>query len=68
MDMDYKDYCAALERLKLTIVGAAPVVGLSRRQVQRLAAGDSPVPRPVAKLVNLMLKRKVSVEEVTKAG
>ena len=66
--MDHRNYKRALSRLKLSIVGAGPVVGLSRRQSQRLASGDSPVPPPVVKLLNLMLKGKVSVEEVAKEG
>jgi hypothetical protein len=44
--MDNERYRRSLDRLKLSIVGAAPVLGLSRRQSQRLASGDSPVPTP----------------------
>jgi hypothetical protein len=45
-----------IEALELSIVGAAPVLGISRRQSQRLAAGESPIPAPIEKLLALMLE------------
>lgn len=62
--MTQAQYCAALSALKLTIVGAAPIVGISRRQAQRIAAGDSPVPEPVSKLLKLIIKHKIKPETV----
>jgi hypothetical protein len=40
------------------------VLGVSLRQAQRFAAGETPVPRPVAKLLRLMVRLKVSPDEV----
>jgi hypothetical protein len=34
------------------------------RQAQRFAAGETPVPRPVAKLLRLMIRFKVKLGEV----
>jgi hypothetical protein len=34
----------------------APVLGISRRQSQRLAAGESPIPAPIEKLLGHMLE------------
>ena len=64
MSMTATQYRTALNKLDLSIVGAAPVLGISRRQSQRIAAEDSPVPAPLAKLLKLMIKYKVAVEEV----
>lgn len=61
-------YRKAIEKMELTQEGAGKVVGLSPRQAQRVVAGDSPVPLPVAKLIDLILRGKISVEEATKAG
>jgi hypothetical protein len=51
--MTTKQYLAALKSLGLTPSGkrTADVLGLSLRQVQRIAAGDSEVPGSVAKLI-----------------
>lgn len=48
--MTKTQYRSALKKLGLSIVGAAPVLGIGRRQSQRYAAGD-PVPETVAKLL-----------------
>lgn len=61
--MKTPEYLAALKTLDLTKVGAAPCLGISRRQAQRFAAGD-PVSTPVAKLLRVMLKHKIPAEEV----
>ena len=58
----------ALEQLSLSVYGGARVLGVSLRQLQRLAAGKSPVPRPVAKLINLLLKGRINVKETIEAG
>jgi len=50
-----------LEKLDLTITGAAPYLGLSPRQLQRIAAG-APVPKPVAKLIRVAIKYKIPLE------
>jgi hypothetical protein len=66
--MSATEFSKALEKLGLSVYASGKVIGLSLRQSQRLAADESPVPRPVAKLINLMLKRKITVEEATEAG
>jgi hypothetical protein len=56
--MTNTQYLAALKKLGLTPSGidTADALGLSVRQCQRIAAGDSPVPEPVAKLLRLYLR------------
>lgn len=61
--MSKKEYCAALDKFGMSIVGAAPVLGISRRQAQRFAAGAT-VSKPVAKLLKLMVKHDLKPEEV----
>lgn len=56
--MTNEDYRAALARLGLSRVGAAPVLGISRRQAQRYAAQDA-IPEPVARLVALYLEHGI---------
>lgn len=67
-EMTAAAFAKALDKLGLSVYASGKVIGLSLRQAQRVAAGHSPVPRPVAKLINLMLKRKITVEEATEAG
>ena len=62
--MTTKQYREYLTKLQLSIVGAAPVLGISRRQSQRIAGGGSPVPEPVAKLLRIMIDRSIKPEEV----
>lgn len=61
--MTPEQYRKTLDRLNLSIVGAAPVLGVSPRQAQRYAAGD-PIPGPVSKLLRIMVDRRISPEEV----
>lgn len=61
--MTSAQYRKLLERLGLTIVGAAPVLGISRRQAQRYAEGNA-IPGPVAKLVWLMADRGIDPNDV----
>jgi hypothetical protein len=49
--MSPQQYVAHLRKLGLTTAAAAPVLGILRRQSFRYAAGDAPIPEPVAKLV-----------------
>jgi hypothetical protein len=53
--MTRKQYLAAIRRLGLSQVGAGRALGVSERQAQRYAAGDSPIPPPIARLLTLML-------------
>lgn len=56
--MTANQYLAALSKLGLSPSGkaTAETLGLSLRQCQRIAAGDSDVPGPVEKLIALLLK------------
>jgi len=65
--MKKREYRQAIEKLKLSQVRAGAVFGLSPRQSQRLALGESSVPPPVAKLLKLILKRKITIEDVRNA-
>lgn len=57
-EMTDKRYNELREELGLSIVGAS-VLGISRRQAQRIAAGDAPVPGPLAHLVRLMVAKNI---------
>ena len=63
--MTSAQYKAALKNLELTIVGAAPFLGISRRQSQRIAAGDSPVPDLIDKVLKLILNGKLRKEDLS---
>jgi len=61
--MTPNQYKAALKKLDITIVGAAPYFGISRRQAQRIAA-DGPVPDLVAKVVRLLVAGTIYKEDL----
>lgn len=56
-------YKKALSKLGLTIVGAAPLLGISRRQSQRIAA-TGPVPALVGKVLDLLVEGKIQKEDL----
>jgi hypothetical protein len=64
--MTTKDYLTALRKLSLTPAGQATAraLGLSLRQCQRIAAGVSPVPRPLGKLLTLALRLRMTADEL----
>lgn len=62
--MTAKQYRAALAKLDLSIVGAAPYLGISRRNSQRIASGQTEVPKPVAKLLRIAVDHKIPAEEL----
>jgi hypothetical protein len=66
--MNYKQYRSALGRMQLSQIKAGEIFGLQPRQSQRIATGESKVPRPISKLVNLVLKGKITIADVDKAG
>lgn len=39
-----------------SIYAAGPRLGIGRRHAQRLADGDAPVPKPIAKLLTAVIK------------
>lgn len=57
--MTTKQYLAALKKLGLTVASkdTAAALGLSVRQVQRMAAGG-PIPEPIAIILRLLLERQ----------
>ena len=57
-------YKSALAKLGMTIVGAGPFFGLSRRQAQRVASGESPVPKLLVKVLNLLDEGKITKEDL----
>ncbi len=61
--MTKTEYRAALKKLGFSIVGAAPLLGISKRQSQRFAAGDVPVFTAVAKLLRAAVKHKIDLTE-----
>ena len=58
-------YKAAISKLEISIVGAAPFFGISRRQAQRIASGESPVPKLVEKVLTLLLAGKLKKEDLS---
>ena len=65
--MTAKEYVAALDELELTAASqrTAMLLGLSLRQCQRLASGEQPVPRPVQRLLQMLLKFGTDEDKVT---
>ena len=64
--MTTKQYLAALKTLGLTPASlkTAAAIGLSPRQARRVAAGESHVPEPVAKLLRLVIAHEIELEEL----
>jgi hypothetical protein len=62
--MTRAQYRTAIKRLGVSIIGASKVFGISPRQAQRLASGESPVPAPIAKLITLALADKITVLDI----
>jgi hypothetical protein len=61
--LQYRD---AIERLGLTQVDAARFLRVDPRTSRRYALGEGSIPTPLAMLLRLMLKLKLSPEEVSK--
>jgi hypothetical protein len=64
--MTNAQYLAAIARLNLSQVAAGKMLGLSPRQAQRIASGDSPVSKPVEKLLTLIVRLRLKPEDVPK--
>lgn len=64
--MTTSQYLTALSKLELTPSGkrTADTLGLSLRQCQRIAGGESAVPGPVAKLLRLMIRLNLTPHDV----
>ena len=64
--MTAKQYQSAIDRLGLSQVGAARLVGADPRTGRRWALGERPVPQCVAILLLLMLAGKITVQDIEK--
>lgn len=62
--MTSKQYRAALDKLGLSIIGAAPVFGISKRQAQRFAGGEAPIPKLVATVLTLAVNGRITMEDL----
>lgn len=58
----FKRACAAVG---LSVYAAAPFLGISLRQAQRIAAGEYEAPESAAKLLRLMVRLGLKAPEVT---
>lgn len=61
--MTQKQYLAALEKLGLSQLAAGRWLGVSPRTAQNYASGGN-VPEPVAKLLRLVIRLKLSPDDV----
>ena len=62
--MTPKQYADAIDRLGLSQRAAGAFLGIDERQSRRWIAGDARIPESVAKLLRLMIKLKLTPEEV----
>jgi hypothetical protein len=62
--MKAKEYRAALAALRLSQGAAAKFLGVDPRTSRRWALGEVPVPRPVALLLRVMVRHKLSPNDV----
>jgi len=65
--MTANQYRAALARLDLTQTGAAQLVGADPRTSRRWIAGETSIPESVAIILRLMLRGKISADDVEQA-
>ena len=57
-------YRVAIERLGLSQRAAGTFLGIDERQSRRWIAGDARIPEAVAKLLRLMVRLKISPDDV----
>jgi hypothetical protein len=62
--MTTHQYRTVLKRLGWSIVGASRYLHFSRRQAQRIAAGDTLVPKLPEKVLRLLLSGKITTEDL----
>ncbi len=65
--MTAKQFQAAIDRLGLSQVGAARLVGADPRTARRWALGERSVPGPVAIILRLMLAGKITADDIRAA-
>lgn len=62
--MTPRQYATAIERLGLSQRAAGAFLGIDERQSRRWIAGDARIPEAVAKLLRLMIRLKISPDDV----
>lgn len=62
--MTPKQYADAIERLGLSQRAAGRFLGVEERTSRRWISGESAIPESVAKLLRLMIARKISPDDV----
>jgi hypothetical protein len=62
--MTAKQFQAAIDRLGLSQVGAARLLGADPRTARRWALGERSVPEPVAILLRLMVAGKITADDI----
>ena len=62
--MTANQYRAALDKLGVPVVRAVDYFGVSRRQAQRFASGEAPVPKLVAAVVKMLASGKIGLEDL----
>jgi hypothetical protein len=60
----HNEYRKALEKLNLSQVGAARMLGVDGRTSRRWIAGEVPIPHAVSIVLTVMRKCKLSSEDV----
>jgi transcriptional regulator with XRE-family HTH domain len=64
--MTKTEFKRALKALGLSVVGSRHALGVSKRATQRYASGEQDIPPPVAKLLRLALRYKISADDLRK--
>jgi hypothetical protein len=64
IQMTPKQYVDAIDRLGLSQRAAGAFLGVDERQSRRWVAGDSAIPESVAKMLRLMVRLKLTPEDV----
>lgn len=63
--MTPKQYAEIIERLGLSQRGAAKFLGVDERTSRKWIAGDARIPESAAKLLRLMVKLKLSPDDIS---
>jgi hypothetical protein len=65
--MNAKQYRQALERIGLTQLAAGDLLGVGARTSRRWALDEARIPTPVAILLRLLLKKRITLKDVEAA-
>jgi len=63
-----KQFQTAINRLGLSQVGVAKLLGADPRTARRWALGERSIPEPVAILLRLMLANKITADDIQEAA